>query len=81
MAHHIVNEFHQLINQQIQAREKLGEQMFKAGSLAYIASEDGFLERPAVVTSHYLWALKDVIEQIKVTNEEALTLLLKRSRV
>jgi len=80
MARHIVNELHELINQQIQARELLGVQLFKAEAMAYVASEDGFLDCPCLVTNHYLWALKDLIEQIRAMNEEASMLLLRRSK-
>ena len=81
MAHHIVKELYQLINQQIQARELLGAELFKAEAMAYVASEDAFLGCPRLVAAHYLCALKDLIEQARAINEEALTLLLKRRKI
>ena len=58
MAKHIANELRQLIKRQIQTRENLGEHLLKVATLAFIASEDGFLNYPRFITSNYLWILK-----------------------
>jgi len=72
-----VKQFNALINKQIQASERLGEYVLQVEALAYVAAEDSFLHYPLLIQSHYLWVLKELIKQIKLTNEHALNHLLQ----
>ena len=78
MAHHSLNEFSALINQQVEFQEILHEYLSKAEALSSVSLGENFLNYPLVTIHSYLWELSDLIEKIKQINEQSLNALLKQ---
>jgi hypothetical protein len=78
MAEQSLTHLISLINQQVDAQEKLNEHLAKAEALAQITITTEFLELSESIIYNHLWALSDIISQAKDLNEQSLSILLSR---
>ena len=77
MAANNLPDLKQIINQQLESRERLREYLSKATALMHVALENDFLRHPELVAYFYLWTLSDLLEQARDLNEQDLKLLRK----
>ena len=78
MAKHSLDEFLELIHQQVSSAEALGAQLLKAKALLDIASETSLSAQTKLTRHAYFWALDDIIKKACVINEKCLDILLRK---
>jgi hypothetical protein len=79
MATNSVPEVEILINKQLAFQEKVQEYLTKTEAIANVALSEDFLDFEKSVIHAYLWALCDMIAEMKRHNECALDELLKNN--
>lgn len=79
MATYSVDEFTCLIKKQLEFQEKSHEYLLKTEAIANVALSDDFLDFDKSMIHAYLWALCDMIGEMKHHNECAIDDLLKNN--